>query len=71
MPPPPPPCENAFPSSHLSPALGPGPSALAGVGTHAGQREAQVGHIQALLHGHSHAVGQHQVGSDEVLQQAV
>lgn len=43
----------------------------AGAGTHAGQRESQAGHIHALLHGHGHAVGQHQVGGDEVLQQAV
>lgn len=46
-------------------ALEPAPS------THTGQREAQVGYIQPLLHRHSHTVGQHQVGSDEVFQQAV
>lgn len=57
----------------------PGPSvpqlwaqcSAARAGTHAGQREAQVGQVQPLLHGHSHTVGQHQVGSDEVLQHAV
>jgi hypothetical protein len=40
-------------------------------GTHTGERDAQVGYIEPLLHRHSHTVGQHQVGSNEVLQQAV
>lgn len=39
--------------------------------THTGERDAQVGYIQPLLHRHSHTVGQYQVGSNEVLQQAV
>lgn len=67
--------ENAFPPpAYLSLSLGGGGWAqcsVATAGTHAGQREEQVGHIQPLLHRHGHAVGQHQVGGNEVLQQAV
>lgn len=50
---------------HWPNALEPAPS------THTRHRETEVGYIQPLLHGHSHTIGQHQVGSNEVLQQAV